>query len=75
MVVEETGVSLSFRQWLASVTERINQTMHFQFDGKPEPLGKTESHRHHRQIEKKKFIFFCLRGRFPYPAFFYIITQ
>jgi hypothetical protein len=23
---------------LSSITERINQTMHFQFDGKPEPL-------------------------------------
>lgn len=29
---------LSFNEWLASITERINQTMHFQFDGKPEPL-------------------------------------
>ncbi|XP_056313047.1 uncharacterized protein C2orf42 homolog isoform X2 [Danio aesculapii] len=36
--VDETHVSLSFQQWLASVTERIHQTMHFQFDGKPEPL-------------------------------------
>lgn len=27
-----------FIQWLASVTERINQTMHYQFEGKPEPL-------------------------------------
>ncbi|XP_052447738.1 uncharacterized protein C2orf42 homolog isoform X2 [Carassius gibelio] len=36
--VEETHVSLGFQQWLASVTERIHQTMHFQFDGKPEPL-------------------------------------
>jgi hypothetical protein len=32
--IEETQVSLSFQQWLASVTERINQTMHYQFDGK-----------------------------------------
>lgn len=29
---------MTFIEWLASVTERINQTMHFQFDGKPEPL-------------------------------------
>ncbi|XP_048874684.1 uncharacterized protein C2orf42 homolog isoform X1 [Brienomyrus brachyistius] len=37
--VDEGHVSLSFQQWLASVTERIHQTMHFQFDaGKPEPL-------------------------------------
>ncbi|XP_035246679.1 uncharacterized protein C2orf42 homolog isoform X2 [Anguilla anguilla] len=36
--VHESHVSLPFRQWLASVTERIHQTMHFQFDGKPEPL-------------------------------------
>ena len=35
---DEAGVSLSFHQWLASVTERINQTMHYQFDGHPEPL-------------------------------------
>ncbi|KAI1905136.1 hypothetical protein AGOR_G00013020 [Albula goreensis] len=36
--VDESHVSLLFQQWLASVTERIHQTMHFQFDGKPEPL-------------------------------------
>ncbi|XP_057177360.1 uncharacterized protein C2orf42 homolog isoform X2 [Triplophysa rosa] len=36
--VDETRVSLGFQQWLVSVTERIHQTMHFQFDGKPEPL-------------------------------------
>ncbi|RXM94735.1 hypothetical protein EOD39_17663 [Acipenser ruthenus] len=35
---DEAHVTLSFHQWLASVTERIHQTMHFQFDGKPEPL-------------------------------------
>ena len=35
---EEANVSLTFHQWLASVTERINQTMHYQFDGHPEPL-------------------------------------
>ncbi|GIY31863.1 uncharacterized protein C2orf42 homolog [Caerostris darwini] len=33
-----TTVSISFEQWLASVTERINQTMHYQFSGSPEPL-------------------------------------
>lgn len=32
--VDETHVSLGFQQWLVSVTERIHQTMHFQFDGK-----------------------------------------
>ncbi|KAM3600564.1 uncharacterized protein V6R79_025173 [Siganus canaliculatus] len=37
-IVDERTVTLGFHQWLASVTERIHQTMHFQFDGKPEPL-------------------------------------
>jgi len=32
-VVEEQVKDLSFQQWLGSVTERINQTMHYQFDG------------------------------------------
>ena len=36
---EEVGVNVTFHQWLASVTERINQTMHYQFDGHPKPLG------------------------------------
>ncbi|XP_074103880.1 uncharacterized protein C2orf42 isoform X2 [Cotesia typhae] len=36
--VNESNVNVSFIKWLSSVTERINQTMHFQFDGKPEPL-------------------------------------
>lgn len=36
--IDESQVSLSFVQWLASVTERINQTMHYQFDGNPDPL-------------------------------------
>ncbi|XP_076468816.1 uncharacterized protein C2orf42-like isoform X2 [Babylonia areolata] len=36
--LDESQVSLPFLQWLASVTERINQTMHYQFDGSPEPL-------------------------------------
>ena len=35
---DEVSVSLSFHCWLGSVTERINQTMHYQFDGHPEPL-------------------------------------
>ena len=34
--VDETSVTLTFHQWLASVTERINQTMHYQFDGQIE---------------------------------------
>ncbi|XP_033106752.1 uncharacterized protein C2orf42-like [Anneissia japonica] len=29
---------ITFVDWLGSVTERVNQTMHFQFDGNPEPL-------------------------------------
>ncbi|ESO90823.1 hypothetical protein LOTGIDRAFT_122741 [Lottia gigantea] len=37
-IVDETQVTLGFIQWLSSVTERINQTMHYQFDGNPEPL-------------------------------------
>lgn len=37
-VVDENAASITFIQWLASVTERINQTMHFQFSGKPDPL-------------------------------------
>ncbi|GCB63038.1 hypothetical protein scyTo_0011558 [Scyliorhinus torazame] len=36
--IDESQVSLSFQDWLASVTERINQTMHYQFNGRPEPL-------------------------------------
>ncbi|XP_035721985.1 uncharacterized protein C2orf42 homolog isoform X2 [Vespa mandarinia] len=36
--LDESNTSLSFIKWLASITERINQTMHFQFDGKPDPL-------------------------------------
>ncbi|XP_066863545.1 uncharacterized protein C2orf42 homolog isoform X2 [Kogia breviceps] len=37
-LLDEAQVTLSFQDWLASVTERIHQTMHYQFDGKPEPL-------------------------------------
>ncbi|XP_028274358.1 uncharacterized protein C2orf42 homolog isoform X2 [Parambassis ranga] len=36
--VDERMVSMGFHQWLASVTERIHQMMHYQFDGKPQPL-------------------------------------
>ncbi|XP_048507387.1 uncharacterized protein C2orf42 isoform X2 [Athalia rosae] len=36
--LDESNTSLSFVRWLASITERINQTMHFQFNGKPDPL-------------------------------------
>ncbi|XP_046752590.1 uncharacterized protein C2orf42 homolog isoform X1 [Diprion similis] len=36
--LDESNTSLPFIKWLASITERINQTMHFQFDGKPDPL-------------------------------------
>ncbi|KAK3096000.1 hypothetical protein FSP39_021855 [Pinctada imbricata] len=35
--VDESS-SITFHQWLGSVTERINQTMHYQFDGNPDPL-------------------------------------
>ncbi|KAJ1525258.1 hypothetical protein ONE63_010082 [Megalurothrips usitatus] len=34
----ENEANVSFIQWLASVTERINQTMHYQFSGDPDPL-------------------------------------
>ncbi|KFU88753.1 Uncharacterized protein C2orf42, partial [Chaetura pelagica] len=37
-LLDESQVSLSFQDWLASVTERIHQTMHYQFEGHPEPL-------------------------------------
>ncbi|GAB1604005.1 uncharacterized protein C2orf42-like isoform X1 [Argonauta hians] len=36
--LDESLVAVTFHQWLASVTERINQTMHYQFEGSPEPL-------------------------------------
>lgn len=32
--VDEQVVIMGFQQWLAGVTERIHQTMHYQFDGK-----------------------------------------
>lgn len=32
-LLDEAQVTL-FQDWLASVTERIHQTMHYQFDGK-----------------------------------------
>ncbi|CAH1404334.1 unnamed protein product [Nezara viridula] len=35
---DPNSVTLPFINWLASVTERMNQLMHFQLDGKPEPL-------------------------------------
>ena len=50
---EETSIGLSFHQWLASVTERINQTMHYQFDGHPEPLV----------FHAPQMFFDCLRER------------
>lgn len=33
-LLDEAQVTLSFQDWLASVTERIHQTMHYQFEGK-----------------------------------------
>ncbi|XP_066971442.1 uncharacterized protein C2orf42-like isoform X3 [Macrobrachium rosenbergii] len=36
--LNENTASFSFMTWLGSVTERINQAMHFGFSGKPEPL-------------------------------------
>lgn len=31
--VDENELTLTFHEWLASVTDRINQSMHYQFDG------------------------------------------
>ncbi|KAM9307301.1 uncharacterized protein C2orf42 homolog isoform 2-T2 [Pholidichthys leucotaenia] len=36
--VDERSLKMGFHQWLASVTERIHHTMHYQSDGKPPPL-------------------------------------
>ncbi|XP_070844495.1 uncharacterized protein C2orf42 homolog isoform X2 [Chaetodon trifascialis] len=36
--VDERTVMMGFHQWLAGVTERIHQTMHYQSEGKPQPL-------------------------------------
>ncbi|KAK6185066.1 hypothetical protein SNE40_007386 [Patella caerulea] len=36
--LDEGQATVGYLQWLSSVTERINQTMHYQFDGNPEPL-------------------------------------
>lgn len=35
---DTANLGLQFEQWLASATERINQTMHFGMSGTPEPL-------------------------------------
>ena len=37
--MDEHAVTLGFHQWLAGVTERIHQTMHYQFDGKGMKTG------------------------------------
>lgn len=37
-MVDERTVTMGFQQWLASVTERIHQTMHYECEGKPQPL-------------------------------------
>ena len=42
VVRHESAVSLGFSAWLSSITERINQTMHYQFSGSPDPLGNHE---------------------------------
>lgn len=39
-LLDEAQVTLSFQDWLASVTERIHQTMHYQFDGNTSPDQK-----------------------------------
>ncbi|KAL4693687.1 hypothetical protein H8959_012952 [Pygathrix nigripes] len=42
-LLDEAQVTLSFQDWLASVTERIHQTMHYQFDGTPLNADVTEA--------------------------------
>lgn len=54
---DEDNSNLSFIQWLASVTERINQTMHFQFSGDPDPLV----------FHVPQVFFDCLRERMSTP--------
>jgi hypothetical protein len=51
--VAENQVHVSFLDWLSGVTERINQTMHAQFPGKPAPLVFQVPHK----------FFECLRER------------
>lgn len=53
----ENESNVSFIQWLASVTERINQTMHFQFSGDPDPLV----------FHVPQVFFDCLRERMSTP--------
>ncbi len=36
--VDESSAVLRFSDWLAGVTERVNQCMHYQFGGRPDPL-------------------------------------
>ncbi|XP_065352497.1 uncharacterized protein C2orf42 homolog [Cloeon dipterum] len=36
--VDESRASYAFMEWLASVTERLNETMHYETSGKPDPL-------------------------------------
>ncbi|XP_071441436.1 uncharacterized protein C2orf42 [Hetaerina americana] len=50
---DENATHVSFLDWLGSVAERINQAMHYQFDGKPDPLIFHISHA----------FFECLRER------------
>lgn len=41
--MDERTLTMSFQQWLAGVTERIHQTMHYQFDGKARTYQKSTS--------------------------------
>jgi len=50
---DENSTFLFFENWLSSVTERINQTMHFQMSGSPDPHVYHISHA----------FFECLRER------------
>uniref|UniRef100_A0A1B6HG95 SWIM-type domain-containing protein n=1 Tax=Homalodisca liturata TaxID=320908 RepID=A0A1B6HG95_9HEMI len=55
-VKDESTVNQTFIQWLATVTERINQQMHYQFNGKPAPLV----------FHTPQEFFDCLRERISY---------
>ena len=50
---DETSASVGFLDWLASVTESINQTMHYQLPGTPQPLT----------FQAPQFFFECLQQR------------
>ncbi|RWS31927.1 hypothetical protein B4U80_07077 [Leptotrombidium deliense] len=60
-ILTENDAKLSFTDWLSSVTELINQTMHYQLSGKPDPLVFLVSHQHFDCLQNR--IATCLRKR------------